>query len=216
MNKKKSVVSIIESSLISIASSFPIASSIATGWSEYKNHKQAERIEETLKMFAENLQKLNEEADEKFLNSDQIKVLIERTANLAKDELLSEKRKNLADFLANASTKRFSQDNEKDMILDTIHKISPLQITILKAVTEGLVLKNGRKNVSLGTDYDPSAKNKPDFKYVLEYEIVQRYERNSSKDNIEACIDYMVSIGIVELASARGWTTVGGKTGIRA
>ena len=38
---------------------------------------------------------------------------------------------------------------------------------------------------------------------------------SSSKENIESSLDYMVSIGVIEVASARGWTQVGGKTGVK-
>ena len=44
--------------------------------------------------------------------------------------------------------------------------------------------------------------------------MVQK-NRTHSRETIEASLDYMVSIGVIEVASARGWTQVGGKTGIK-
>jgi hypothetical protein len=212
---KKGVVQVIESSLVSIASSFPIASSLATGWSEYKNHKQAERIEKILTDFGKRLQNIEEDVDLDFLASDEAKNLIEQTVNKGKDELREEKRKFLSEFLANSTTKKLSKDREKEMILDTIDKISPLQATLLSSITEFLVISWGRDNVQLSSDYNPDATDKPTFGYILESVLVQINSYSSSKENIESCLDYMVSIGVIEVASARGWTQVGGKTGVK-
>jgi hypothetical protein len=214
-NSKKGVVQVIESSLVSIASSFPIASSLATGWSEYKNHKQAERIEKILTDYGKRLQNIEEDVDQEFLASDEAKNLIEQTVNKGKDELREEKRKFLSEFLANSSTKKLSKDREKEMILDTIDKISPLQASLLGSITELLVLSWGRDNVRLSSDYNPDAKDKPTFGYILESILVQINSHSSSKENIESSLDYMVSIGVIEVASARGWTQVGGKTGVK-
>src|SRR5690554_3902868 len=96
----KSIVQIIESGLVSIASSFPVASSLATGWSEYKNHKQAERIEKLLSDYGRRLRSLESDLDTDYLASDEAKNLIEQTVNKGKDELRDEKRKFLSVFLA--------------------------------------------------------------------------------------------------------------------
>ena len=214
-NKKKGVVQVIESSLVSIASSFPIASSLATGWSEYKNHKQAERIDKILTDYGKRLQSIEEDVDQDYLASDEAKNLIEQTINRGKDELIEEKRKFLSEFLANSSTKKLSKDREKEMILDTIDKISPLQASLLMSITKLLVLSWGRDNVKLSSDYNPDAKDKPTFGYILESGLVGINSYSSSKENIESSLDYMVSIGVIEVASARGWTKVGGKTGVK-
>ncbi|PQJ20995.1 hypothetical protein [Tenacibaculum sp. SG-28] len=95
---KKNVVQVIESSLVSIASSFPIAASLASGWSEYKNHKQAERIEQILMDYGERLQSIESEVDSEYLASDEAKNLIEQTVNKGKDELREEKRKFCLNF----------------------------------------------------------------------------------------------------------------------
>ncbi|WP_179317921.1 hypothetical protein [Winogradskyella undariae] len=212
---KKGVVQVIESSLVSIASSFPIAASLASGWSEYKNHKQAERIEQILTDYGHRLQNIEEDVDVDFLASDEAKNLIEQTINKGKDELRDEKRKFLSEFLKNSSTKKLSKDKEKEMILDTIDRISPLQASILKTITEFLVLSRGKANVKLSSDYNPDAKEKPEFGYILESILVQINQTSSSKENIESSLDYMVSIGVIEVASARGWTQVGGKAGVK-
>lgn len=212
---KKGVVQVIESSLVSIASSFPIAASLASGWSEYKNHKQAERIEQILTDFGKRLQNVEADIDPEYLASDEAKKLIENTINKGKDELREDKRQFLSEFLANSSTKKLSKDKEKDMILDTIDRISPLQASLLRSITELLALSWGRDNVKLGSDYNPDAADKPTFGYILESMLVQMNAQSGSKENIESSLDYMASIGVIEVASVRGWTQVGGKMGVK-
>jgi hypothetical protein len=212
-DSKNNIAQIIESSLLSIASSFPIASSVATGWSEYKNHKQVKRIKEILSEYGKRLQGIEAEIDSDYLASDEAKNLIEQTVNKGKDELRKEKRQFLSKFLANASTKKLAKDKEKEMILDTIDKISPLQTSLLSTITVLLVWNRGKKNVHLGSDYNPEAKDKPIFGYILESELVTINKSVIERDNIESSLDYMVSIGVIEVASSRGWTHLGDETG---
>ncbi len=209
------VLRIVESAIISAAASFPIAASIATGWAEYKNHKQAQHIESIISDYARRMEKLTDRVDQTFLRSEEAKRLIERTSIIGKDEIRKEKREMLSEFLANASTNKLSGDSEKDMVLDTIDRISPIQCTLLKSITELIVLQWGKSNVKMGSDYNPSAEKKVTFGYIIESSLVAMNGNHSTTENIEASLDYMVSIGVIEVHSARGWTTVGGKTGIR-
>lgn len=205
----------IESAIISVAASFPIAGSIAAGWNEYKNYKQTKHIESIISNYAKRLEELQEQVDENYLQSEEAKRLVERTATIGKDEAREEKRKMLSEFLANASTFSLSQDPEKDMVLDTIDRISPLQSQLLNTITQVIVLQWGKSNVKLGSDYDPNAEKKPTFGYIVESTLVQMYSSTYKKENIEASLDYMTSIGVIEVHSARGWTQVGGKSGIK-
>lgn len=205
----------IESAIISVAASFPIAGSIAAGWNEYKNYKQTKHIESIISDYAKRLEELQEQVDENYLQSEEAKRLVERTATIGKDEAREDKRKMLSEFLANASTLSLSQDPEKDMVLDTIDRISPLQSQLLNTITQVIVLQWGKSNVKLGSDYDPNAEKKPTFGYILESTLVQMNSSTYTKENIEASLDYMTSIGVIEVHSARGWTQVGGKSGIK-
>ncbi|PQJ20994.1 hypothetical protein [Tenacibaculum sp. SG-28] len=121
----------------------------------------------------------------------------------------------MSEFLANSSTKKLAKDKEKEMILDTIDKMSPLHASLLKSITEMLVMTWGKDNVKLSSDYDPDAKDKPTFGYILESIMVRMNSSSASKENIESSLEYMVSIGVIEVASARGWTQVGGKAGVK-
>ena len=206
---------IIESGLRSIAASFPVFASLATGWSEYKNIKQEERIYHILEEFGRYLTVIKNNIDQDYIKSDEAKRLIEQTINKGKDELREEKRRQLASFLSNASTKELSWDNEKDMVLDTISKLSPMQVEILKIITENLVLTRGQDNVKLGSNYDADSTERPTFGYVTESSLVNLMLKFDTVENIESSLDYMLAIGIIEGANSRGWTRVGLKTGIR-
>jgi hypothetical protein len=35
------------------------------------------------------------------------------------------------------------------------------------------------------------------------------------RDNIESSLDYIVSIGVIEVTSSRGWTHLGGETEVK-
>lgn len=206
---------IIESTLITVAAAFPITWSLAAGWTEYKNYKQTKHIEDILTLYGKKLQELKEHVDEKYLTTEEAKRLVERISILGKDEIREEKRKMLSEFLANSSTKFLSADTEKDMVLDTIEKISPSQSRLLSSITELLVLQWGIENVKIWSDYNPDAEQKPTLGYILESWLVSINLKNSTKENTEASLDYMVSIGVIEVQSARWWTKVWGKTGVK-
>jgi hypothetical protein len=214
-NDRLPIGKIIESSLISVAAYFPIAGSIAAGWNEYKNYRQTKHIEGIISDYAKRLEELNEQVDKNYLHTEEAKRLVERTATIGKDESREDKRKMLSEFLAHSSTVSLSHDPEKDMVLDTIDRISPLQSKLLSTITQLIVLQWGRGNVKLGSDYDPAAEKKPTFGYIIESSLVQMNGINHTKENIEASLDYMTSIGVIEVHSARGWTQVGGKIGIK-
>ncbi|MDQ7917122.1 hypothetical protein RBU60_06000 [Mesonia sp. MT50] len=213
---KKDISKIIESTLISVASSFPVAASLATGWSEYKNHQQSLRIKDLLERYVKNLQKFKNQVDEEYLKKEEAKKLIEQTVEKGKDEVKSEKRKLLSDFLFFSSTKSLSKDNDKEMILYTIDKISLLQASLLLSITKYLSSGYGKENILMGSDYYYS-KAKDEFCYQPEWYIVHSYtnKKQHEKSHIEACLDYLVSIGVIETASSRGFTTVWDKKGIK-
>lgn len=179
---KDDVSKIIESGLISIASSFPFASSLATGWTEYKSHKQSERIQSIFNELRKCLEELKEKIDESHLNTDKAKFLIEQTILKGKDEVILEKRKLYAHFLANSFTYQFSDDTEQEMVLDTISKLSNLQIRIL-------IELQGTKNLN---------------NYISELQLKKLYESQLFDSiTLESCIDYMIANGIVETSGFR-------------
>ena len=206
---------IVESSIVTLASFFPIASSFATGWSEWKNNKQSQNIHDILKKYFERLTDIEDKIDKDYIQTEEAKRLLERTTLKGRDESREEKRKILADFLANSSTQKLSNDKEKDMVLDVIDRLSPFHVRLLKSVTHMLVVQHGVDNVRLGSDYNPDAKDKPTFFYMQESIVVMLYKGHASQEIVEASLDYLVSVGLFEGANARGFTQIGGKTGIK-
>lgn len=158
---------------------------------------------------------IQEKVDKKYIKTEEAKRLLERTTLKGRDESREEKRKILADFLANSSTQKLSADKEKDMVLDVIDRLSPFHVKLLKSVTQLLVVQHGVDNVKLGSDYNPDAKEKPTFFYIQESVVVMLYKGQSSQEVVEASLDYLVSVGLLEGANARGFTQIGGKNGIK-
>jgi hypothetical protein len=168
----------VESALVAVAASFPVFASVATGWNEYKNIKQAEYIKDVLESFAERLSRIETTLlDKEFLGSDEMKKLIEQTIFKSKDELMSEKRKHYAEFLKNSATKALSSDSEKSMVLETISKLSVAHIARLNE-SAGLINSSRNSDTYLGLHGD----------------------RQTSDNDIEiANLDYMLAVGVFEL-----------------
>ena len=111
-----------------------------------------------------------------FLASDEAKRQVERAINIGKDETRTEKRKMLSEFLANGCTTELSNDAEKDMILDTIDKLSPAGCEILVSVNKNLARYVNRR------------KQEP----LDEFELYGYYRKK------DATHEYLVSIGLIE------------------
>jgi hypothetical protein len=223
MNENNKVVEYTTASIRAVAASFPVIASVAAGWGEYKNIKQAEHIQDIITEFAKRIFVIESSLDKDFLNSDEMKKLIEQAVAKGKDEIMQEKRYLYSEFLKNAATQRLSFDKEKDMVLETISKVSALHISILTLVASSLVVSGSKDDVLLGSDYDHGVEDKPVFKYHYEkglvdlvLDITKTDVNEDNVNNIEASLDYMLSIGLLELHSHRGWTQIGNKQGIRA
>jgi len=210
-----SVVDKIEVILMGISASIPGVASLSAGWSEWKNAKQTQYLNDLLVQYFEKMKELENRLDNDYIKTDEAKSILERTANKAKDETRTEKRALLAQFLATSSTKELSGDKEKEMVLETIDKLSPLQTEFLHLITALLVTGSGKSNVLIGSEYDPKDKNKVEIKYTFDKTIVQLCSHLTDKDSIESALDYMISVGVIETHSARGFSTLGGQTGIK-
>lgn len=212
---KSSIAEFTGASIRAIASSFPIASSIATGWSEWKANQEKVAIEDLLQKFGERLNNIEQEhISDDFLKSDDAKHLIAKTAAVAADEIRAEKREMLATFLAMSFHNDLSPDQDKFDVLNVIDKLDSQGALILKNITLALGLTWGKVNLHLGSDYDPKSPDKPTFGYINESGVVELFKHQTSPEAIEAKLAFLVSLGTLETQSARGWTTVGGMTGI--
>ena len=186
--------------LRTIASSFPVASSIAAGWNEYKSITQANNIKDTLEEYAKKLSSLEQSCiDEDYLSGDELKALIWQVAVKVKDENIKEKRQFYADFLKNACTHSLSADAEKERVLETISKLT---ISDIESLIRGAKIINERRIENTNKIRKP----KDNTWLYLQFEGDNGVSDGAS-DNCAsnlAGIDYMITAGILELAIFRG------------
>lgn len=195
---KKDTIKIIESSLLSIASSFPIAASIATGWSEYKNIIQEKNIEDILTNFSNKLKLLEIKIDESYIDTDDFKSLLLKTCFYGKEEIAEDKRQTLGNFLGNSCTIENSTDISKNTILETLIKISEFDIYITKIISKHLN-ENQKLILSGKKKYDP---NKMHWQYIPDILIIKEAKGYRELDVLNT-IEYLNSLGIIESHSDR-------------
>jgi len=189
------VIEYMTASIRAVAASFPIIGSLAAGWSEYKNIKQAEHIDEILIEFAKKITQIEESLDKEFLRSDEMKNLIEQAVNKGKDEIAQEKRRYYSEFLKNSATKELSLDNEKEMILETISKLSVAQIKLMEEATE--IINSGKSNIT--------KENEETWPYFqLHTDYLTTGDTVSDENIAIAIVDYMLAVGVLEMPIHRG------------
>lgn len=93
----------IESSLVTIASSVPILSSVATGWSEYKDYVHKKHIQNILEKYSSRIRLLEDQVDKIYISSNEFKSLLIKTCFYGKEEFSEKKRDYLSNFLANST-----------------------------------------------------------------------------------------------------------------
>lgn len=193
MNKDQ-IIKIVESSAISIAASFPVFASIATGWSEYKNHLQTENIKFILEVFYKKLEELESKIDKNYLNSNELKALILQASVYGKDEITTEKKKHLAYFLANSCTKEYSESSIKITVLETIKKLSPFDLHVLKIIGDST-----EDNWKRMTKYNPANSS---WTSVDEKMMLDKFP-NHNELNIISTLEYLNVTGVIENISSR-------------
>lgn len=191
--KKNQILEIIESSAISIASSFPVLSSIATGWNEYKNHIQIENVNNILNEFYNKLKTLDEKLDKSYLDSNDLKSLIIKTCFYGKEEISEKKRKYLGLFLANSCTITLSKSIVKNSILETIIKLSEFDIYLINLISENTE-KSQNSILSGGKKYNPA---ETPWTILKEKDIIEKLKEFPEKD-ILSSLDYICGIGVIE------------------
>jgi hypothetical protein len=193
MEENNNIVEYTAASLRALAATFPIVSSVAAGWSEYKNIKQSEHIKEILGEFAKRITLIeNSLLNEEFLRSDEMKRLIEQVASKGKDEIINEKRHYYSEFLKNATTLELSHDDEKEMVLETISKLSVSHIKILIEAED--MINTARNSMT--------KENKSPWQYF--HIDGDEVPMGNTKNNTAANIDYMLAVGVIETPILRG------------
>jgi len=192
--KKEEIIKLIESSAISVAASFPILSSIATGWNEYKNYVQTKNVEFILSCFYDQLKLMENKLDQEFLSSNEFKSIIVKTCFIAELENSDKKKRYLSYFLANACSEKHSRDKIHYIILETLGKVNEFDINILKFIDT----KTGEVWENL-ENYDPK-----NFLWTAtwEGEIIDNFTHHKELDII-GTLEYLNSVGVIENYSSR-------------
>lgn len=193
--KKEEILKIVESTAISVAASFPVLSSLATGWNEYKNHVQSKNIKFILDVFFDNLKRVESKVDQNYLETEEFKSLIVKTCFVGKEEVSEEKKKYLAHFLANSTTKEHSKQSIKNTVLETILKLTPFDISVLQIINDQTRLNWEYSEYN----YQPDDSN---WRTIPEKEIIQTFPSVRVMDVITT-IDYLNVNGVIENLSSR-------------
>ena len=197
--KNDELIKIIESTAISIASSFPGLSSIATGWNEYKNHIQTKNIKNIIEIFYNKLNELDHKVSHQYLESDNLKALMIKTCFYGKEEISDEKIKMLSYFLANACTIEHYKDLTKNTILETIIKLSEFDILIVNMIAD--CSKTQQNSMLSGLKkYNPNTA----WTVINELQIIENLKDHNEKD-ILMTLEYLHAVGVIENLSARGF-----------
>lgn len=200
MNQEKNgeaIIDSIDAIARAVAASFPVLASVATLWSEHKNYVQFENIKDTVEKYAKQLEELEDKVDKDFLATPEVLYIVQRTLDKAKNEYREEKRKMLADFLSNASTKKLAGDSEKDMIVETIDKLSPFQAKLLKGLSRRLVAQSGVESVLNGEALFLGSYKDGTYEefFFLDFNFIDQHK--ITLQDIEASFDYMIATGVV-------------------
>jgi hypothetical protein len=191
MNKDQ-LSKVIESTVVSISASIPIAASFATGWTEYRNHMQEKNVIEIIRAFLERLKFLEEKVDYEYIKSSDFKSLTVKACINGMDEVHEEKRKYLSNFLANSCILENSKEPIKNSILETLMKLSQFDLKVLKVLYEGVEgdfgeVIRGKKKFDLS------------FAYIHfdENHVSEQFPEYNELE-VRITLQYLESLGVIE------------------
>ncbi|PKQ46761.1 hypothetical protein [Confluentibacter flavum] len=196
--KNDDLIKIIQSTAISIAASFPGLASVATGWTEYKNHIQTQNIKNIIETFYYKLNEIEHKVNHQYLESDNLKALTIKTCLYGKEEMSEKKREMLSFFLANSCTTDNYNDVTKNAILETIIKLSEFDVFLMNLIAESS--KDSQNSILAGTKkYEP---NNSSWTALDELDIIEKVKTNSDKEVITT-LEYLNAVGVLETLSSR-------------
>jgi hypothetical protein len=198
---------IIKTGVRSIAASFPVAGSLANAWNEYESNKKLESITKYFEILKEELDDIKENINQDYIGKSEAARLLEQTCKAAQDEVVEEKIKIYAKFYSTSLTDLFSQRNDKESVLNIIKLLSVAQLTRLNIIMLNIPIGQRRLEVKEYKDGD--------IHYVYGDFIVKLAESQGlNASDVFSDIYYLISLGCVETQGNRGYSQVGGKTGV--
>ncbi|PRY90596.1 hypothetical protein [Mongoliibacter ruber] len=196
MNKDQ-LLKVIESTIVSISASIPIAATFATGYTEYRNSLQERNVKEIIYTLFKSLKSLEERVDKEYLKSGDFKSLTMKVCLHGMDEIHEEKRKYLSYFLANSCVVENSKDLIKNSVLETLMRLSKFDLIVLNVLFEGV--KGDFGEVIRG-------KKKFDLNFaflIFEESYVTGLLPQYNELDIRITLHYLESIGVIENAISR-------------
>lgn len=151
--------------------------------------------------------------DREFIVSQESAQLIESVVRKGRGEIRAEKRTMLTTFLACGTLVGNSTDMENFMVLDVIDRASVLHVRILKEIAEGLIRTHSIESVLLNSVTIENSRS--GYTYVSDTEILTRGYPGHNSHDVEASLDFMVSLGILETNGHRVLVQSGAETNAR-
>jgi len=180
LKKEMSTKEIVLSVLKAGASSFPVAASLASMFSDYQSHKQYKLIEDVLNKFFVMLEELDDRVKNlEYMKSQDFVYDLLQTIDHAKDEQDEYRRNMFAKYLTSCCRIENSKDRNKRIFLDLLGKIDELDYFILKSLSINFIDINAVEHVT------------SKFNREVQSDISQREVLNH--------LYYLSSLGIIEM-----------------
>lgn len=131
LSTKEIVLSVLKAG----ASSFPVAASLASLFSDYQSHKQYKIIEDVLNKFFGMIESLDDRVkDLEYMKSQDFVYDLLQTVDYAKDEQDEYRRKMYAKYLTSCCHVDNAKNSNKRIFLDLMGKMDQLDYCILKSL----------------------------------------------------------------------------------
>lgn len=183
--KKKDIAYTIESIILSTASSFPIFSSIGTGWSQWKNYQQEKNIKELISNLVVNLKRVEDKIDLHLLQSSETKELIEQTCMKVRNISDFDKINFYSIIISNSLVSNFPIIDYRDIVFEMVDKIDIFHLRLLIAL-------DLRTRITISDNF-----NERTYYHMRVDEILAYFILYHDFDYIYTNLDYLKSLGLI-------------------
>ncbi len=227
--KNNNTKEVVNSFLIGLSAINPLTGALSAGWNDYKTNKEIRNIKYILESYSNKLEKFEEKISKIYLNSLEAKYLLEKVIFLAKDEIEDEVLNLYIEFLVNASSKKMFEDKGKKMVLNTLSLVNPLHLKLLNKIAFLNVNYFGLENIyRYDFEYlfpegsltnlisDETCVNPQELGYKEEEYLKKEKDHSIQlvhgeiENLLEANLNYMVSIGLIEKVSSSNFENMAG------
>lgn len=200
-----------KSSIKEIEALMPYVQELTKEYSENKTQAELTKLSEFTSLLASHLEGSKATVDLKYLASGEAKKIFKRIFENSIRENQPEKLELLSRFLINFCNLQFSDDDNKEQLLEMLEKINPKQALILRDITEWLVLAFGRDTVKQSTDYQPLLSEHPYVGYIME--SIAAILAHLTVEKTAPLLDEMIETGLLAVANNGDPVQHSGQTG---